>query len=187
MKTARARLEHWPMWGAGILLAAIAMASCTSASSAAGGRPEARRRTSPDAGQVRRQVDGDTLDIDPVGRVRLIGVDTPETKDPRKPVQCFGFEAAAYLARLLPIGAAVRVVYDIDRHDGYGRSLAYLYRAEDNLFVNAELVRAGYAQVLTVPPNVAHAAEFVTLEREARTAGRGLWSACAAPRSYLAS
>jgi micrococcal nuclease len=67
---------------------------------------------------------------------------------------------------------------DAERRDRYGRLLAYVYRQPDRLFVNAELVRRGYATVLTIPPNVAHAGEFLALERSARRAGRGLWSAC---------
>jgi micrococcal nuclease len=75
-------------------------------------------------------------------------------------------------------GERVRVVRDAEAHDRYGRLLAYVYRARDELFVNAALVRGGYAQPLTIPPNVAHAAEFRRLAAAARRAGRGLWSAC---------
>jgi micrococcal nuclease len=70
------------------------------------------------------------------------------------------------------------LVYDVDRYDRYGRTLAYVYRARDALFVNGALVRDGYAVVLTVPPNVAHADEFVAWEREARRRDAGLWGAC---------
>lgn len=127
---------------------------------------------------VTRIVDGDTIVIDGDERVRLIGIDTPETKDPRRPVECFGQEASDHLAELLPVGTPVRVVYDVERLDRYDRTLAYLYRASDGLFVNAAMVRDGYASAYTVPPNVAHADEFVAFDREAREAGRGLWSAC---------
>jgi micrococcal nuclease len=72
----------------------------------------------------------------------------------------------------------VRLRTDVERRDRYGRLLAYVYRASDGLFVNAELVRRGFATVLTVPPNVAHAGQFLRLGRAARAAGRGLWSAC---------
>ena len=132
---------------------------------------------------VERVVDGDTLVVAGGHRVRLIGVDTPETKDPRKPVQCFGREASAYVSSLLGGGAGVRLVGDVEPRDVYGRTLAYVYRLADGFFVNAALVREGYAQVLTIPPNVAHADEFVALARDARQSGRGLWSSCpAAPR-----
>ncbi|MGH9156535.1 MAG: thermonuclease family protein [Acidimicrobiales bacterium] len=111
-------------------------------------------------------------------RVRLLGVDTPETKDPRRPVGCFGEKASAFTSALLPVGTRVRLVGDVDQRDRYNRLLAYVYRLPDGLFVNAELVSKGYAQVLTIPPNVAHADQFVSLAAEARAAGRGLWSAC---------
>jgi micrococcal nuclease len=127
---------------------------------------------------VERVVDGDTVIVSGGRHVRLIGVDTPETKDPRRPVGCFGAEASRFTASLLPSGTAVRLVGDLEQDDQYGRLLAYVYRRADGLFVNAELVRRGYAAVLTIPPNLAHSDEFVALAAEARVAGRGLWSAC---------
>lgn len=130
---------------------------------------------------VERIVDGDTLVIAGGRRIRLIGVDTPETKDPRRPVQCFGREAAAFLASTVAPGTTIRLVGDVEQLDPYGRTLAYLYRLPDGLFVNAELLRQGFAQVLTIPPNVTHADRFVALAGEARAAGRGLWSACGDP------
>ena len=123
-------------------------------------------------------VDGDTIVVAGGTRVRLIGIDTPETKDPRKPVQCFGAEASAYTASLLPPGTPVRLVFDVERFDRFGRTLAYVYREADGLFVNVALVANGYAQVATFPPNVAHADELTVLARTAREEGRGLWSAC---------
>ena len=130
---------------------------------------------------VQRVVDGDTIRVEPAERVRLIGIDTPESVKPGGPVECFGKEASRHLASLLPHGTVVRLVGDVEQRDRYGRLLAYVYRASDGLFVNAAMVRDGFAQPLTIPPNVAHAAEFVELARTAREAGRGLWSACAAP------
>ncbi|MEA2932087.1 MAG: micrococcal nuclease [Actinomycetota bacterium] len=127
---------------------------------------------------VERVVDGDTLIVAGGHRIRLIGVDTPETKDPRKPVQCFGREASAFLTDLLPQGTGVRLVGDVEPTDVYDRTLAYAYRLPDGLFVNADLVRQGYARVLTIPPNVAHTDELVVLAEQAREAGRGLWTAC---------
>lgn len=130
-----------------------------------------------DAATVERLVDGDTLVAG--GRtIRLIGVDTPETKDPRKPVQCFGRAAAAKLAELVPPGEAVRVEVGVEPVDRYGRTLAYLYRARDGLWVNMALVEQGYARVATYPPNDAHAGEYLAAERAAREAGRGLWGQC---------
>lgn len=127
---------------------------------------------------VERVVDGDTLKLTDTTRVRLIGVDTPETVDPRKPVQCFGKEASAYVAGLLPAGTPVRLVYDVQRLDRYGRTLAYVYRLPDGLFVNAQLAAEGYASPLTIPPDVAHADLFAGLAAAAREARKGLWGAC---------
>lgn len=133
-----------------------------------------------DDATVERVVDGDTIVLRGGERVRLIGIDTPETKDPRREVQCFGEEASRRTSTLLPGGEKVRLVYDVERHDRYDRTLAYVYRASDGLFVNAALVRDGYASAYTYPPNVAHADELVALQREARDAGRGLWGTCEA-------
>ena len=72
----------------------------------------------------------------------------------------------------------MRLVGDVESHDRYGRALAYVYRADDGLFVNAELVRQGYARTLTIPPNVAHRDELTTLAAQARRSGKGLWSHC---------
>ena len=134
----------------------------------------------PSIGVVGRVVDGDTLRVH-IGReetVRLIGIDTPESVDPRSPVECFGIEASKHLQELLPVGTRVRLVRDVEARDRYDRLLAYVYRAEDGLFVNEQMARDGYADVLTFPPNVAHAADFVDAVRAAREAGRGLWGAC---------
>jgi len=110
--------------------------------------------------------------------VRYIGIDTPESVKPGAPVECFAKRASAYNERLVA-GEQVRLVYDLERRDRYGRLLAYVYRARDGLFVNAELVRRGYATAVTFPPNVAHEREFRRLARRARMSGRGLWSECA--------
>jgi micrococcal nuclease len=134
------------------------------------------------AGVVTRVVDGDTVAVRIDGadeRVRYIGVDTPETVKPGTPVQCFGRTASAYNHRLVD-GQPVRLRFDAERHDRYGRLLAYVYRARDGLFVNAALVRGGYATTLTIPPNTAHATQFAALERRARERQRGLWRSCPA-------
>src|SRR4051794_38411772 len=133
-----------------------------------------------DTGRVVRGVDGDTIHVEIGGRgeeVRYIGIDTPESVKPGTPVQCFAKRASAFNERLVE-GERVRLVRDAEARDRYGRLLAYVYRARDGLFVNAALVRGGYAQPLTIPPNVAHATEFRRLAAAARHAGRGLWSAC---------
>lgn len=158
------------------LMAVLAVAGALAVDRQAGDRP------SPAAGEdvaVVRIVDGDTLVVTGGVRVRLIGIDTPESVDPRRPVECFGKEASAALGRLVPPGTPVRLAYDVERTDRYGRTLAYLYRRSDGLLVNAALVEQGYAQPATYPPNVAHAEEFAALARSARGAGTGLWRACA--------
>ncbi len=130
---------------------------------------------------VVRVVDGDTIIADIGGvdtRVRLIGMDTPETVDPRKPVQCYGPQASKHTKSLLPPGTPVRLVRDEEAHDVYGRTLAYVYRAADNLFVDRELLADGYARTLTIPPNNAHEADLAAAQRSAQQAGKGLWSAC---------
>jgi micrococcal nuclease len=131
-------------------------------------------------GQVVRVVDGDTIRVrvgDRTERVRYIGIDTPESVKPGTPVQCYAKRAAAANAALVA-GREVRLVGDVEHRDRYGRLLAYVYRVGDGAFVNAVLVRDGYARTLTIAPNVAHAAELARLARTARTAGRGLWRAC---------
>jgi micrococcal nuclease len=133
---------------------------------------------SADSAPVTRVVDGDTVEVRLDGRaekVRLIGVDTPESVKPGTPVECFA-KAASEETRHLVDGRRVTLRFDAERRDRYGRLLAYVYR--DGLFVNAALVERGYARTLTIPPNVAHAALFARLARDARGAGRGLWSAC---------
>lgn len=105
--------------------------------------------------------------------MRYIGVDTPELHHPRKPVEAYAREARAFNQRLVE-GKKVRLEFDVERRDKYSRLLAYVYLT-DGTFVNAELLRQGYAQLLTIPPNVKYVDLFVKLQREAREAGRGLW------------
>jgi len=129
---------------------------------------------------VVRVVDGDTIRVAlPTGEqtVRYIGVDTPESVKPDSPVECFGARAAAFNRRLVE-GERVRLTTDVERRDRFGRLLAYVHRARDGLFVNAELVRRGYATAYTVPPNVARARELRRLAAAARENGVGLWSRC---------
>ena len=128
----------------------------------------------PVEGTVVRVVDGDTIHVkvgDYVEKVRYIGMNTPEIHHPTKGEQPGGREAAEMNRRL--VGKRVRLELDVRSRDRYGRLLAYVWVGE--LMVNAELVRLGYAQVMTVPPNVRHQELFVKLQREAREAGRGLW------------
>jgi micrococcal nuclease len=138
----------------------------------------------PGTAEVVRVVDGDTLLVRIDGaeeRVRLLGIDTPESVDPRSPVDCFGPEASAATEALLPAGTRVTLVRDVEARDRYGRLLAYVHRADDGTFVNLALAEQGYASVLTYPPNVAHTDELVAAAARAREAGLGLWGACGGP------
>jgi len=160
---------------AALVLLGFVAAGCTTTTSTTGSA------SSPGEAVVQRVVDGDTIVVHIAGRderVRLIGVDTPESVDPRSPVQCYGKEASAFTAQLLPAGSVVRLERDVEARDRFDRLLAYVYRVSDDLFVNLELARAGYAQVLTIPPNVAYAEQFRVAAAAARQAGTGLWSAC---------
>ena len=141
---------------------------------------------------VRRVVDGDTIDVAITGRidgpgvgltqvghayrVRLLGIDTPETVKPNTPVQCYGHEASAASAALLQ-GRQVRLVKDVEESDQYDRLLRYVYIGDE--MANARLVANGYAFVLTYPPNVRHADLFVDLAHRARQADVGLWAPAA--------
>lgn len=128
--------------------------------------------------------DGDTIDVDfggDVEPVRLLGIDTPETHHPTRPVECYGAEASARTAELLPEGTEVHLVRDVEARDRYGRLLAYVYRAEDDLFVNRSLAEDGFADTLDIAPNDAHAAELARVVSVARAEGRGLWGACGGP------
>ena len=130
---------------------------------------------------IHKVVDGDTVDIDINGnteRVRLIGVNTPETKHPTKPIECFGPEASAYLTQLLPKGTHVRIERDIEARDRYGRMLLYLYRESDNLFINLDLVLRGYGTPMSIEPNTFHRNDFVRAAAQAEAANVGLWKAC---------
>lgn len=120
-----------------------------------------------------RVVDGDTLVLDGGERVRLIGVNSPESVDPRRPVEYFGKEAAAF-TRALAEGRKVRLEYDLEKRDQYGRTLAYVY-LEDGRMLNAEIIRQGYGQTYVRFP-FKYRDEFLALERQARAEGRGLWA-----------
>src|SRR5438874_2015208 len=125
--------------------------------------------------RVVRVVDGDTIVAAVDGHdeyVRYIGVDTPETVKPDTPVQCYGPQASAENHRLVE-GRAVRLVFDREHRDVYGRLLAYVYTG--SRFVNATLVRDGYARTLAIAPNTSHAPLFDRLASRAGQAGRGLW------------
>lgn len=124
---------------------------------------------------VLRVIDGDTIEVMYQGKtesVRLIGVDTPETVHPSKPVQPYGPEASAFTKSQLT-GKQIGLEFDVEQRDRYGRLLAYVWM--ENQMFNRTLVKEGYAQVATFPPNVRYVDDFVALQREARAADRGLW------------
>jgi micrococcal nuclease len=127
---------------------------------------------------VARVVDGDTFWVDDGSekglKIRLIGVDAPEPRNNGKKLKgYFGTESSDYMTRLIG-GKRVRLEYDAGRFDQYGRTLAYVY-LEDGTFVNADLVKNGYATVMTTPPNVKYADTFVELAGKARKHKKGLW------------
>jgi micrococcal nuclease len=131
---------------------------------------------------VTRVVDGDTIDVQIDGTeytVRYIGIDTPETVHPSQPVGCFGPEASARNKALVE-GQTVGLEKDVSETDRFGRLLRYVWVGGE--MVNAALVRDGYAQSSTYPPDVKHQDLFIELQRQAREAGRGLWGAvCTSP------
>jgi micrococcal nuclease len=135
---------------------------------------------------VKKVMDGDTVLVTGLpegsGLVRLIGINAPETGSGRTIRECFGAEARDWLARRTPPGTRLRLVPDVGERDRFGRRLAYVY-APDGAFLNAELVADGYAQTMTIPPNVRHAEALRALERQSRAGNRGLWGACSGARS----
>lgn len=138
--------------------------------------------------EVEWVIDGDTVDLIIDGqqeRVRLIGIDTPESVSRDVPVQCYGQEAAEALKGLLPVGSMVRVERDQEPRDRFGRLLLYLYRAEDDLFVNAALIEGGFADTLFFEPNMAFVGEFTRLRNAARDNAVGLWGTCDGPDQPL--
>jgi micrococcal nuclease len=147
-------------------LLALALAGCSDGDQPALGVPPAAR-----LGTVTAVSDGDTVRLAGIGRVRLIGIDTPEVygRD-----ECYGRAASAAVRRWLPVGSRVRYVVGREDRDRYGRLLAYVW-LRDGRFLNRLLVARGYAQPLTIPPNVDHADEFARAARRARRAARGLW------------
>jgi micrococcal nuclease len=164
--------------GAAVLVAALA---ATSLGGWRLGTARSGGEQPPATARVAAVIDGDTIDV--VGRdhrrerVRLLGVDTPETVDPHRPVGCYGPEAAAFTHRRLE-GRTVHLSYDRQHRDRYGRLLAYV--DVDGRRVNDELLTGGYARLLVIPPNGRHGRAMLDEEVAARAARRGLWGACGA-------
>ncbi|MGQ9622579.1 MAG: thermonuclease family protein [Candidatus Caldatribacteriaceae bacterium] len=121
---------------------------------------------------VVRVIDGDTIELSNGEKVRYIGINTPELHHPQKGVEYFAKEAYDANRRMVE-GKKVRLEFDVEKRDRYGRLLAYVY--VDGIMVNEWLVANGYAQVATFPPNVKYAERFLSLEREARRLKLGLW------------
>ena len=137
--------------------------------------------SSPTETKVIRVLDGDTIEVQQGNtkeKVRLIGVDTPETKHPNKPVQYYGKEASNFTTSKL-LGKTVYLEYDVTPKDKYGRSLAYVWltpvKSDKRNMFNSILIMEGYAQVSTVPPNVKYVEYFKTYQKEARDKNKGLW------------
>lgn len=129
---------------------------------------------------VTKVTDGDTIEISNKEKVRLIGIDTPETVDPRRPVGCFGKEASNETKNLLS-GKEVILQKDVSDTDKYGRLLRYVFLPLPDsqiLFVNDYLIRNGFAKILTYPPDVSYDEQFRQAEKEAKQAKRGLWKKC---------
>ena len=147
------------------------------ASLVAGGAVYATTSNSDSHGTVIRVVDGDTVDLQIAGeetRVRLLNIDTPETVDPGKAVECMGPEATDYLSSLLRPGEKVDLEYDVEREDRYGRTLAGVFK--DDLFVNSAIAAAGLGVAVKYAPNVKFYDEVLAAEQQAADTGEGLFS-----------
>ena len=132
--------------------------------------------------RVDKVIDGDTIIIEGDQRVRYIGVDTPETVHPNKPVQCFGREASS-INKILVEGKEVYLEKDVSNTDRYDRLLRYVYlpnpdSTAEAIFVNEYLIEQGYAKVITYPPDVKYHDIFLEAERSARKENIGLWGKC---------
>ena len=178
--------------------ASVAPAATTAAPSAGASAAPAPVATALPSGltqaRVVRVVDGDTIHVEIGGEeytVRYIGMDTPETVDPNRPVGCYGPEASAHNKQLVE-DQTVWLEKDISETDKYGRLLRYVWLSDEadpalGQMVNAILVRDGYAQVSTYPPDVKYQDYFLGLEREARAAAAGLWGAACSSATPIAA
>lgn len=154
------------------------MVTVLTAASVAGWWFADQRRAADAQYRVVDVLDGDTIVVargHTRDTIRLLGVDTPETHHPTKPVQCYGPEASAYTTRRL-FGQLVRLEDDVETHDIYGRHLAYVYLAGSRF--EDELLRKGFARLLVIEPNLAHARTMLDEELDAKRNRRGLWGAC---------
>ena len=136
--------------------------------------PDLKRQSMTKA-TVNRVVDGDTFQTSAGDKVRLIGVNTPETVKPNSSVEAYGKEASAYTKQALT-GKTVYMFQDVENKDKYGRLLRYVFIDGDQQMFNERLVREGYAETMTIPPNVMYQKLFLQANREARENNRGLWA-----------
>lgn len=158
-----------------ILVAALALFGCLQA-------PPPEASPTPTAiveeGNVTYVTDGDTIKVNVSGTVftvRYIGIDTPETKHPTQPVECYGPQADAF-NRQLVLGKTVRLQKDVSQTDRYGRLLRYVY--VENKMVNEVMVRQGYAVSMTYKPDIRYQERFKQAENQAKAENLGLWKAC---------
>jgi len=174
------RAGHVWLVSAALTLIAFGLVGCTADSSTLDSQL--------DTAIVERIVDGDTVDLQIGGRterVRLIGVDAPESVARNVPVQCYGAEASSALAEFVPPGTVVEIRRDVEARDRYGRLLLYLYRAADGVFVNSWLIESGLAEAVSYEPNVAHEAMLTSARQQAERDLVGLWANCDGPDQPL--
>ena len=134
----------------------------------------------PDLATIVSVVDGDTIVLSVQNQtetVRLLGIDTPETVHPTRPIECFGPEASAFTKATLEKGSVVKLVRDVEPRDRYQRLLVYLFLADGTLF-NQLLIDRGLARTLSIEPNTAFASQFASHESSARNRRVGLWLYC---------
>jgi micrococcal nuclease len=134
----------------------------------------------PDLATIVSVVDGDTIVLSVQNQtetVRLLGIDTPETVHPTRPIECFGPEASAFTKATLEKGSVVKLVRDVEPRDRYQRLLVYLFLADGTLF-NQSLIDRGLARTLSIEPNTAFASQFASHESSARNRRVGLWLYC---------
>ncbi len=124
---------------------------------------------------VLRVVDGDTILIEGNRKLRYIGMNAPESVDPRRPVQCFGKEASKRNQELVE-GKTITIEKDVSETDKYGRLLRYVYL--DGVMINKQLVEEGYAVASSYPPDIKHQPELRLAQKNAITNHRGLWADC---------
>ena len=165
-----ALMRRLPWWGVVLVLVITGIYQCSQQAQ----RPDQQPLEPGVVVRVERVIDGDTLLLEDGRRVRLLGVDTPETKHPSKPVEPFGLEASEFTRQQVE-GRDVRLEFDRERQDRYQRILAYVY--VDGVFLNEALIREGYSGVQTqYPYSQTMKRRFLDVEEEARNQRRGIWS-----------